>query len=451
MKHIILLAALSLFTAATQAQTWKALPGTEPYVHRIKVFSSPDALVVCGDSAPPLYEDANANMEYYSGMGYRISSNDGGTWSDPVLKGYSVRDILRLPADSRYWIAAVIKPFSFTGGLVRSTNAGEEWSTQPENDLMKIEQFLVRAYDPPLIMTAQVNTSDGFQTSTDSCKTLVRPGNEPVSTRSIAISEADTALVFMAGDGRGLPGVLWSRDNGVTWSKDSIGLEGKRVLCVWPSRFHSNVVYCGTDSIVGTSSVGTGMFKSNDTGRTWFRLKGTENTRIWRILEHPTWGSALLAAADTRGILVSDNWGDGWEQWNDGLPQDVIVRTVELTRDQLPTGKMAAYCGTYGHGVFKSGIITTGVNEDDGKSVAGVSIAPNPVVDVASIVVATDDAGEIGLELYDVTGRMLMTARPSQRDGRAVRFQIDTRMLPSGAYRIVVRTTSTIHTASLLH
>jgi len=112
---------------------------------------------------------------------------------------------------------------------------------------------------------------------------------------------------------------------------------------------------------------------------------------------------------------------------------------------------MAAYCGTYGHGVFKSGIITTGVNEDGGRPVAGVSIAPNPVVDVASIVVATDDAGEIGLELYDVTGRMLMAAQPSQRDGRAVRFQIDTRMLPSGAYRIVVRTTSTIHTASLLH
>lgn len=411
-------------------QTWSRLDGTSLYVHRIKVFTSPAILVACGDLAPPLNEMQNASMEFYSGEGFRTSTDGGVTWSERRLDGFSVRDIIRLPRQPQYWIASVVKPFTNTGGIVRSTDGGITWSSVPENDALRVEQFLSRDYAPPLILSAQVNTTSGFQISRDSAQSFTAPSNEPVQSRSIAISEADTSLVFMAGDGRGLPGVFVTRDNGETWTRDSLGLGGKRILCVAPSRHFSNVVYCGADSVNGQDSYGAGVFKSLDTGKTWFRLPGTQGLRVWSIVEHPLWGDVLIAAADSAGVIVTGSWGDGWEPRNDGLPSDRIVRTIELTEGPHPRGTIAAYVGTYGNGVYRSREITTSIDVVAARG--SLEVQPQPMVGTGYIRVPfqTNEFAEI----IDVNGVLVMQIQPMSVTETGTTWAVNTSATTSGVY-----------------
>lgn len=445
MTRLLSLLILVLFCAVSHAQTWRKLAGTAAYVHRIKVFSAPDVLVACGDDAPPYNELQNSSMEFYSGLGFRTSTDDGQTWSEPKLSGYSVRDIVRLPNDPNTWIASVVRPFTNTGGILRSTDGGQTWSGVPENDLLRIEQFLSRPYDPPMILSAQVNTDAGFQVSLDSARSFSPPSLEPVQTRSIEISQADTSLVFMAGDGRGLPGVFRSRDNGRSWSKDSAGLDGKRILCVYPSRLLSNVVYCGTDSVAAGQSVGTGIFKSNDTGKSWFRLRGSEGKRVWRIIEHPLWGDVLIAAADSAGVLVSGNWGDGWERWVGGLTDTVVVRTVELVRTPLGLREIQAYIGTYGDGVYKSTAIVTGV--DATVPAATVTVWPNPSMETSTVTIPF--ATMANLHIVRLEGGLATTVPPSAVTARSTAYTIDCSGLAAGAYVVTV-TDGTLSSSTVL-
>lgn len=428
------LSLLLLGFVSSEAQTWRSLSGANPYVHRIKVWQNPAVLIALADSAQPFNEDASSPLEFFSGEGYRVSTDDGASWSPSVLDGFSVRDLIRMPGDGQTWIAAVIKPFTFTSGTLRSTNSGVDWPTIADNDLLSIEQLLVRGTDTVEVYAGLFGTSQGFQVSRDSCRTFIDRSGLPISTRTIAISPLNDSLVIVGGDGRALPGVLHSTNLGVTWQKDTVGIGAKRILCVVPSKYYANVVYCGTDSITDNGVVGTGILKSNDTGSTWIPLPGSEGKRVWQIVEHPTNPAVLLAAADSAGIIASGNYGHGWEAANDGLPSGAVVRTLELVAGDMPPRAIAAYAGTYGHGVYKSSLIATGVEDFTPSNTRDMRIAPVPASDVATITVpfAHDQ-----LLVLDITGRLVMSVEASSVDATQSVFPVNTSTLPTGTYRVL--------------
>lgn len=440
---------LTLCATSVDAQTWRSLSGANPYVHRIKVWQNPPMLVACADSAQPFNEDANAALEFFSGEGYRVSVDDGATWSASKLDGFSVRDLIRLPGDGQTWVAAVIKPFAFTGGTLRSTNAGTDWPTIADNDLLTIEQLIARGTDSLEVYAGLFGTSQGFQVSHDSCTTWsVRTGDPvsfPISTRAIAISPMNDSLVFAGGDGRGLPGVLHSTDLGMTWQKDTVGLGSKRILCILPSKFYANVVYCGTDSISDNGAIETGIYKSNDTGSTWRLLEGSEGLRAWQLVEHPTNPALLMAAADSAGVYVTGNYGHGWEDWNDGLPSGVVVRSIELVAD-MPSNAIAAYIGTYGHGVFKSNPITTDIAERTETIHTAVMVSPMPASGAVTITVPFSTSH---LVVVDVTGRHIMTIETNATDQGQSTFEFDASVLPNGSYRVVASKGNEVTSAQL--
>lgn len=430
---------LALASEAAPAQTWRALGSTAPYVHRIKVWND-NTVIACSDSAPPLYEDVNQPMEYYSGEGYQLSSDGGTTFAPPMLKGFSVRDILRVRGAEQTWIAAVAKPFSAQGGTVRSVDGGAMWSSVPDNSTVTFAQLLASPSSSPFkIFAAASNTSEGIQVSMDTGRTFNRVVDIPVQSRSIAISKADTSLMFMAGDARHLAGVFVSKDAGVTWKQDTSGLEGKRILCVTPSAFNAHVVYCGTDSIVGNVTVGSGIYRSLDTGKTWHALRGPNNARIWQIVEHPLEDRTLIAAGDSTGVWITTNWGDGWERWNDGMPANVVVRTVELATSAPATKRLVAYAGTYGNGIYKSGEITTRVDVV-AREETPLMFAPNPANDHIRF---SDGAPSATVLVRDLQGRIVLESTTSES-------VLTTSQLSPGIY-VVSLLNEQQHRVQLLH
>ncbi|MGQ0703991.1 MAG: VPS10 domain-containing protein [Gemmatimonadales bacterium] len=128
-------------------------------------------------------------------------------------------------------------------------------------------------------------------------------------------------MVYYAGAASG--GIWKTSDGGITWDPifDSQPVQSIGTLAVAPS--NPQVVWAGTGEphIRSHISVGWGVYKSTDAGRTWTR-KGLENTgRISRIVIHPTNPNVVLVASQghgygpqrERGVFRSTDGGDTWQ------------------------------------------------------------------------------------------------------------------------------------------
>lgn len=156
--------------------------------------------------------------------------------------------------------------------------------------------------------------------------------------------------VFYAGTPLG--GIWKTTSAGVTWvpifdevtSVDSIG-----AVQVAPS--DPNIVYAGAGDPIG-GSLGNGMWKSTDAGKTWQHI-GLENTvKIDRILVDPTNANVVIASA--LGDATHDGGGvyrstDGGQTWTKVLKPEGYdgVREVEYAYDE-PNVILADTQGTGG-------------------------------------------------------------------------------------------------------
>lgn len=129
-------------------------------------------------------------------------------------------------------------------------------------------------------------------------------------------------LTWYAGAASG--GIWKTSDGGTTWQPifDNQPVSSIGTLAVAPS--NTSIVWAGTGEphIRSHISMGWGVFKSTDAGRTWTR-KGLENTgRISRIVVNPTNPNIVFVASQghgyspqkERGIYRSTDGGDTWQQ-----------------------------------------------------------------------------------------------------------------------------------------
>ena len=129
-------------------------------------------------------------------------------------------------------------------------------------------------------------------------------------------------LVYYAGSASG--GIHKSVDGGTTWDPifDDQHVQSIGDIAVSPS--DPSTVWAGTGEscIRSHISVGEGIFKSTDAGRTWARM-GLEHTgRIGRVLVHPTNPDVVLACAlghaygpqQERGVFRTTDGGTSWDR-----------------------------------------------------------------------------------------------------------------------------------------
>ncbi len=382
------------------AQTWSPVTGVEPFVHRIVCpVERPEMVIVCADSVPPVAEVWRSNIQFYGGHGFRISTDSGQTFGQPRLVGVSVRDIFILPDQPQTWLAAVAE-FA-TGGVVLSTDGGQTWQwTERPRCQAYVVRIQMRSGTPPTFFASVINTNQGYRRSQDTFATCSGDLSFPVQSRDIAVTDS---AVFLAADGYLAGGVWRSTDDGHTWQKDSLGLGNLRVWCVVPSRHQPGVVLCGADSLLSeTQSVGRGIYRSEDGGKTW-RLVGAPGVRITAIAEHPLDPRYWIAAGDTTGVWVSGTYGEAWELHADGLPAGVPVRTVALPPWDTRHG-VIAFAGLTGAGLYRSRPIVTSVPMAPTTLSVAVRILQS---DQLLLMYSLSESGAVQWELVDVVGRQV--------------------------------------------
>lgn len=139
----------------------------------------------------------------------------------------------------------------------------------------------------------------------------------------------------------GVGGGVWkSADSGLVWHPifDSEPIASIGAIAVAPS--DPNVIYVGTGEadIRSDTSMGDGVYKSTDAGRTWQHIGLDETRAIGRILVDPHDPNVVLVAAlghpfgpnPERGVFRST---DGGQTWNKVLYKDENTGAVDLAAD----------------------------------------------------------------------------------------------------------------------
>jgi photosystem II stability/assembly factor-like uncharacterized protein len=147
----------------------------------------------------------------------------------------------------------------------------------------------------------------------------IGPEGNRVSTVTGVVGDPN---VYYAGAASG--GIFKTTDGGLHWAPifDSMPVSSIGSLAVAPS--DPNVVWAGTgeSSIRSNVSLGWGIFKSTDAGKTWVRMGLDSTGRIGRIVVHPTNPDIVYAAAvgraygpqQHRGVYRTTDGGKTWER-----------------------------------------------------------------------------------------------------------------------------------------
>src|SRR5262245_51624512 len=129
-------------------------------------------------------------------------------------------------------------------------------------------------------------------------------------------------LVYYAGSASG--GIAKTTDGGVHWDQifDDQPVQSIGALAVAAS--DPNIVWAGTGEawIRSHISVGEGIFKSTDAGKTWTRMGLEKTGRIGRVLIDPANPDVVLACAlghaygpqPERGIFRTSDGGKNWQR-----------------------------------------------------------------------------------------------------------------------------------------
>jgi hypothetical protein len=420
MKIIGILFAIFFYIAGTiivPAQNWTKIEGTDPYINVIYLTESePDKIIVAADNdefETPFNPKNDVVVFPQFGGGLFVSADRGNSFSDAKLSTFSVYAIMQHPVnkDTYYCSARTMT----RGGITSSTDGGNSWNENMPflcDGSYQIMSLSTNDAHYPDMYAAGLKTDLGFFHTDDDFASCNVPGLLKIQSRSVAVSPINENLIFLAGDGFYAGGVYRSYDKGQTWIKDSSGLENLRIHCVVPSKYDGSVVFCGADSVTNSRDViGKGVYMSRDTGKTWTNV-GAFGCSCYDIAEHPYQKEFVIAACGEHGIYLSGSEGSGYEDLSDGLPEGVIVTKVAFPYwSDVEAGKVIAFAGTYGDGLYKSMPIYTSVSGEVNfqQSISINRVYPNPASSDLSVSFTMSDSKLASFDLYDIYGNCVLT------------------------------------------
>lgn len=145
----------------------------------------------------------------------------------------------------------------------------------------------------------------------------------PEGNRVIAIAgvPGDPDIIY-AGAASG--GIWKSVDGGIAWEPIFDDQDVSSIGSLAVANSHPNIVWAGSGetNLRSSISIGNGVYKSTDSGKTWQHMGLEKTGRIGRLLIHPTNPDIVYVAAlgtvygpqQERGVYRSSNGGKSWKR-----------------------------------------------------------------------------------------------------------------------------------------
>ncbi len=225
------------------------------------------------------------------------------------------------------------------GGIWKTTNAGASFKPIFDKYCQSIGAMAIDQKNPRVIyagtgesnMRNSVSIGDGLYKSTDAGDNWTKIGLDSTEHISkIIIDPKNSDIIYIAA-----PGPLWSdgthrglyksTDAGKTWNKILYINEKTGCADIAVDPENTNIIYATTWQFrrlpysFNSGGPGSGMYKSNDAGKTWKELsKGLPAKPFGRVAltlapSSPKNMLAIVESANT-GLYISSDGGENWKQ-----------------------------------------------------------------------------------------------------------------------------------------
>jgi len=194
----------------------------------------------------------------------------------------------------------VVYAASFGGGVFKSMNWGQSWSTA--NIGLTDHQAYSLAMHPtdPLVLYA--GTATGVFKSTDGGTTWIdsSTGFSGGETFDLVINPTTPTTMYVTTNGNG---VFKSTNGGGSWSPINQGLTDLGICSLAIDPLHPNVLYAGTRF--------SGVFKSSNSGGMWAPTGTPSSLAVWALAVHPEKPGTVYAGTDD-GVYKTIDGGNTW-------------------------------------------------------------------------------------------------------------------------------------------
>lgn len=300
------------------------------------------------------------------------SLNSGKSWEavNDGITNFSTRAIVVNPNSSES------RPVLYTGvwtygGIFRSNNGGESWTAQPNGSVeSQIYSMSINPVDSAIVY-ASTFTGGVLKTSNGGTNWSI----VGLKDYEIAVTALDPNTPQVLYSGTNGYGLFKSWDAGANWQRSQKGLHAVKANAIQVSPENAQQLYAGL--------LFTGVEQSGDGGQTWSALgSGLSNTNVLGVLIPPDHPKVLFALTESSGLYRCDLQGTCWQKISITFPltvqeafgpehpfwQQPFLEFEEQPTDPLavtatpallalkfaPSNPQIAYLGTSGAGVYKS-------------------------------------------------------------------------------------------------
>ncbi|MBZ0266608.1 hypothetical protein K8I85_00495, partial [bacterium] len=370
------------------AQTWSSVPNILPITQFYHFDTAKDdGTVIVGGAQD---------------NGFARTSNGGSTWDRP--SGADGGCVLIDPFDEdRWWVTNGVYGGNWAFQRLHTTDAGASWAAQ-NSGIANSDQWVPEIRDDGVDPVWLYTTSGGWiyrSTSSGTSWISMTASNFGVEIASLTVPDYDGVVgstVYACLDAN-VDGTRLRVYTG-SWAERGWGFDNsvRKVAAVPGNAYRAYALINGTNSAPK-------VWRTDNRGSAWNDITG--NLPDWipvaDVVQHPL-DSSQLFLGTAFGCFRSNNGGELWERWNNGLPEAAIV-TEMLGVDSLSTnGKFYVYIATYGRGIWSREVTGTDPVAAAELPPAGPAVQleaprPNPVRGKASIAFTLPKAAEVDLSV----------------------------------------------------
>ena len=270
-----------------------------------------------GDGCVTQVDPENDNIVYYSmqhGNAIRLDRNADSTFDIQPKRPKEIKDTLVYNYITPYFISPHNNKTLYHGGnyIFKSKDGGNSWELiSPNLSISKIKE------------------------------------KRSFSTGALVESFIQKGLLY-AGTDRG---AFWvSKNDGLRWEENSVGLANNYIRSICPSRFAKERVYVAMTGI-NYDDLRSYLYLSDDYGKNWSAISsGLPDEPVNVILEDHT-NENILYAGCFRGVYISIDRGKTWSYLGNKMPGTAIsdLEIHESTMDLI--------AATHGRGIYKINLL----------------------------------------------------------------------------------------------